>query len=85
MRLAPAELDTAVPRFTGSWRRGVLSVRTLCRQRGTPPAAFRDLDLFLWARRATDTTLRRVIAVEGFCDKGLRYNPFWHNDWILTE
>ena len=58
----------------------------LCRERGADAAAtVRDLDLFLWARRATQEELRPVIAVAGFCGRNVRYNPFWHNDWILTE
>lgn len=56
--------------------------RNLCRQRDAPPGAFLDLDLFLWARRATDAEMKAVIAVEGFCARGIRYNPFWHNAWI---
>jgi hypothetical protein len=60
--------------------------RTLCRERGTDRlGALRDLDLFLWVRRATQSELRPVIAVEGFCGRDVRYNPFWHNAWILTE
>lgn len=59
--------------------------RTLCRQRDATAAAFRDLDLFLWARRATDPELRRVIAIERFCGQEIRYDPLWHNAWILTE
>jgi hypothetical protein len=56
--------------------------RNLCRERGE---AFVDLDLYLLARRATDPAFRRVIAVEGFCDRGLTYSPLWHNGWILTD
>jgi len=59
--------------------------RNLCRRRGVDGAGFRDLDLFLWARRATRAELRRVIAIEDFCARDVRYNPFWHNAWILTE
>ena len=59
--------------------------RTLCRQRGPAGAGFRDLDLFLWARRATSAELRRVIAVESFCTRDIRYSPFRHNAWILSE
>jgi hypothetical protein len=56
--------------------------RNLCRRRGE---AFVDLDLHLLARRASDPAFRRVIAVEGFCGRGLTYSPFWHNDWILPD
>lgn len=58
--------------------------RNLCRARDAERLAFRDLDLHLWARRATDPALQPVIAIEGFCARNLRYNPFWHNAWILT-
>jgi hypothetical protein len=58
--------------------------RTLCRERGAT-TVFRDLDLFLWARRTTDPDLKRVIAIEGFCGRGVRYNPLWHNSWILID
>jgi hypothetical protein len=56
--------------------------RNLCRQ---PERTFRDLDLYLLARRATDRDLRPVIAVQDFCARDLRYNPFWHNPWILAN
>jgi hypothetical protein len=59
--------------------------RNLCRRPETAPVSFRDLDLFLWARRATDRDLRPLIALEGFCARNVGYNPFWHNRWILTE
>ena len=60
--------------------------RTLCRERGADGlATVRELDLYLWARRATQAELRPVIAVTGFCGRDVRYNPFWHNGWILTE
>src|SRR4029453_8543758 len=51
--------------------------RTLCRQRGAD--SFEDLDLPLWARRSTDSALRPVIALEGFCARNVRYDPFRHN------
>ena len=59
--------------------------RNLCRQRAAGRAAFTDLDLFLSARRASDSELRRVIDTKGFCAKRERYDPFRHNAWILTE
>jgi len=59
--------------------------RNLCRQREAPDGAFRDLDLFVWARRSSDPELHPVIAVEGFCSRGLSYNPFWHNAWIGAD
>jgi hypothetical protein len=59
--------------------------RNLCRQASLPGAEVRDLDLFLWSRRATGASLRPVIAIERFCSRNVWYNPFWHNAWILTE
>ncbi|HUG38129.1 MAG TPA: hypothetical protein VML54_14320, partial [Candidatus Limnocylindrales bacterium] len=59
--------------------------QNLCRASGAMRPPFQDLDLFLWARRATDPELRPVIAIEGFCSRGIRYNPFWHNHWILVQ
>jgi len=59
--------------------------RNLCRQRDAGRAAFMDLDLFLSARRSSESELRRVIDTKGFCAKRERYDPFRHNAWILTE
>jgi hypothetical protein len=57
--------------------------RNLCRERAR--SGVRELDLYLWARRATSPAFQRIIAVEDFCGRQIRYNPFWHNPWILTE
>jgi hypothetical protein len=59
--------------------------RNLCRKPETAPVAFRDLDLYLSARRATETAMRPLIALEGFCARNVRYHPFRHNGWILTD
>ena len=59
--------------------------RNLCRQRAAGRAAFTDLDLFLSARRSSESELRRVIDTKGFCAKRERYDPFRPNAWILTE
>lgn len=59
--------------------------RNLCRRPETAPVPFRDLDLYLWARRATEARLRPLIALEEFCARNVRYHPFRHNGWILTE
>ncbi len=59
--------------------------RNLCRQRDAGRAAFMDLDLFLSARRSSESELRRVIDTKGFCAKRERYDPFRHNAWIVTE
>jgi hypothetical protein len=59
--------------------------RNLCRQRDAGRVAFEDLDLFLSARRSSDSEMKRVIATNGFCAKRERYDLFRHNAWILTE
>jgi hypothetical protein len=59
--------------------------RNLCRQRDAGRAAFEDLDLFLSARRSSESEMKRVIDTKGFCTKRERYDPFRHNAWILTE
>jgi hypothetical protein len=59
--------------------------RNLCRRRDHGESPFRDLDLHLWARRTTEPELRPVIAIEGFCAKGIRYSPLWHNEWIRSD
>ena len=59
--------------------------RNLCRRPETAPVPFRDLDLHLWVRRATETRLRPLIALEEFCSRNVSYHPFRHNGWILTE
>jgi len=59
--------------------------RNLCRRPDTAPVAFRDLDLYVFARRATDTALRPLIALPGFCSRAVTYDPFRHNEWILTD
>lgn len=58
--------------------------RNLCRARDAGTIAFADLDLHLDSRHATDSVLTPVIAVDGFCARHLHYDPFRHNDWILT-
>ena len=59
--------------------------RNLCRRPETAPVPFRDLDLYLSVRRSTEAALRPVIALENFCSQNVRYHPFRHNRWILTE
>jgi hypothetical protein len=59
--------------------------RNLCRRRDAGRVAFEDLDLFLSARRSSDSEMKRVIATNGFCAKRERYDLFRHNAWILTE
>jgi len=59
--------------------------RNLCRQRDAGRAAFEDLDLFLSARRSSESEMKRVIDTKDFCTKRERYDPFRHNAWILTE
>jgi len=59
--------------------------RNLCRQRDAGRLAFSDLDLFLAARRSSDTQMTRVIDTKGFCARQERYDPFRPNAWILTK
>jgi hypothetical protein len=59
-------------------------VNDLCRDRREGRADFSRLDATLRARRATETELRPLVAVADFCDKDIRYDPFWHNGWIET-
>jgi len=59
--------------------------RNLCRQRDAGRLAFGDLDLFLAARRSSDTQMTRVIDTKGFCARQERYDPFRPNAWILTK
>ena len=59
--------------------------RNLCRQRDAGRLAFDDLDLFLSARRSSDSQMTRVIDTKGFCARHEHYDPFRHNAWILTK
>ncbi len=61
------------------------TARILCRKRDTGELPFTDLDLSLRSRRATDPTLKDVIAIERFCANPPRYDPFLHNDWIAAN
>ena len=56
----------------------------LCRARDAGTMAFADLDLSLLSRRVTDSVFTPIIAVEGFCARHLRYDPFRHNDWASS-
>jgi hypothetical protein len=29
--------------------------------------------------------MRQLVHIEDFCARDVRYNPFWHNGWILTQ
>ena len=59
--------------------------RNLCRQRDAGRLAFDDLDLFLSARRSSESQMTRVIDTKGFCARHEHYDPFRHNAWILTK
>ena len=48
-------------------------------------ATFTRLDLQLLARRSTEAAMHEVINVTDFCNRGLRDDPFRHNDWIKTD
>lgn len=59
--------------------------RNICRR---TTERFRDvveLDLHLIARRSWQPSMRPVIDLPGFCGRGIRYNPFWRNEWILVD
>jgi len=59
--------------------------RSLCRGDTADRRAFEDLDLFLWARRATEVDMKPVVEIENFCGRDIRYSPLWHNPWILAR
>jgi hypothetical protein len=61
--------------------------RNLCVRRSEipAPATFTRLDLQLLARRSTEAAMHEVINVTDFCNRGLRDDPFRHNDWIKTD
>jgi hypothetical protein len=56
--------------------------RALCRQ-GAEHGRWKDLDLSLRSRRATETTLRPVVELDGFCGRDIRYDVWRPNPWIL--
>jgi hypothetical protein len=56
--------------------------RALCRQ-GAADGRWRDVDLSLRSRRATETDLRPVVQVNGFCGRTLAYDIWRPNPWIL--
>ena len=57
--------------------------RNICRHRSELTHDALELDLHLLSRRMAEPALRRVIDLPGFCARRIRYNPFWHNGWIL--
>jgi hypothetical protein len=61
--------------------------RNLCVGRSgiQPPPGVARVDLHLFARRSTETTMHEVINVTDFCRRGLRDRPFRHNEWIGTD
>jgi hypothetical protein len=58
--------------------------RNLCTGRRRLATDVADLDLHLLARHATDPAFHDVINVPRFCESGLRYTPFRHNEWIKS-
>ncbi len=56
--------------------------RALCRQ-GAELGRWEDLDWSLRSRRATETTLRPVVELGGFCRRDIRYDVWRPNSWIL--
>jgi hypothetical protein len=59
------------------------AARNLCRARDAGRRDFVDLDVELRSRRASETELTPLIALEDFCSRRPRYHPFRHNEWIL--
>lgn len=57
--------------------------RALCRQ-GASQGRWTDLDLSLRSRRATQTDLRPVVEIEGFCRANPTYDVWRPNPWIRT-
>jgi hypothetical protein len=57
-------------------------VRALCRQ-GATHGRWRDLDLSLRSRRTSETALRPVVELDGFCQRSISYNVWRPNPWIL--
>lgn len=60
------------------------AARNLCRARDAGRRAFVDLDVHLRSRRTSEAAFTPVIALEDFCAKRPRYDPFLHNAWIET-
>src|SRR5262249_13907938 len=54
--------------------------RNLCREQGG--ARGFDLDVHLVSKRTTDADYRPILAVEGFCSRGLEYDVLRPNAWI---
>jgi hypothetical protein len=55
----------------------------LCRRRARGEIEFVDLDIHMHARRATEATMRELVDLRGFCASPPRYDPFFHNEWIV--
>jgi hypothetical protein len=56
--------------------------RALCRQ-GAEHGRWTDLDLSLRSRRATESDLRPVVELDGFCRRNVSYDVWRPNAWIL--
>jgi hypothetical protein len=56
--------------------------RALCRQ-GAEHGRWTDLDLSLRSRRATESELRPVVELDGFCRRNVSYDVWRPNAWIL--
>jgi hypothetical protein len=56
--------------------------RALCRQ-GAEHGRWRDLDLSLRSRRASDAALKPVVELDGFCQRSVSYDVWRPNPWIL--
>ncbi len=56
--------------------------RAFCRQ-GVEHGRWRDLDMSLRSRRATEADLRPVVELDGFCGRTVSYDVWRPNAWIL--
>jgi hypothetical protein len=56
----------------------------LCNRRDRGELDFVDLDMKLSARRATDPAMQTLVDLRDVCADPPRYDPFFHNDWIMT-
>ncbi len=60
--------------------------QNLCHKKLIGKDNFVDFDLKVRIRfkSESDEQYRNVIDISGFCEKKIKYNPFFHNDWIST-
>ncbi|TFH31573.1 MAG: hypothetical protein E4H00_03235 [Myxococcales bacterium] len=56
----------------------------LCARRDRGELDFVDLDMVLSTRRFTDPVMHTLIDLHDVCANPPRYDPFFHNDWIMA-